>query len=48
MLAQMMMQVNANQAGRSQGGQNTSKENTQGQGNDEAAQTQAQAARGIG
>ena len=48
MLAQMMMQVNATQAGRGQGGQNTSKENSQGQGNDDGTQMQAQAARGIG
>lgn len=47
-LAMFMMQVNANQAGRSQGGQNTAKENTQGQGNGESTQQQAQAARGIG
>ena len=48
MLAQMMMQVNATQAGRGQGGQNTAKENTEGQGNSESSQNQAQAARGIG
>ena len=48
MLAQMMMQVNATQAGRGQGGQNTSKENTEGQGNSENNQIKAQAARGIG
>ena len=47
MLSQMMVQINANQAGRGQGGQNTAKENTQGKGNDESTQMQAQAARGI-
>jgi len=49
MLAQMLVQVNATQAGRGgQGGQNTAKENTQGQGPGQDQQRQAQAARGIG
>ena len=47
-LAMMMVQMNANQAGRNQGGQNTAKENTPGQGNSEGTQQQAQAARGVG
>ena len=47
-MSMAMVQMNATQAGRGQGGQNTSKENTPGQGNDETSQRQAQAARGIG
>lgn len=48
MLAMTLVNINANQAGRSgQGGQNTAKENTEGEGNSEGTQKQAQAARGI-
>jgi hypothetical protein len=46
MLSQMMMQVNQATAGR--GGEGGSPENSKGQGNDEANQNKAQAARGIG
>ena len=46
MMAQMMMMQNSVVAGR--GGQNTAKENTEGQGNSDSSQIQAQAARGIG
>lgn len=47
MLAQTLIQVNATQAGRSQGGQKTAPENTPGQGNGEATQMRAQAQRGL-
>ena len=46
MMAQMMMMQNSVVAGR--GGQNTAKENSEGQGNSEGTQQQAQAARGVG
>jgi hypothetical protein len=48
MLAQQMMMVNMQQAGRSQGGEGTAPENTEGQGNSEADQQKAENNRGPG